>query len=72
MDHKTIRKQLRNVLVELLPTTLTELQFELLNKKIDARLDQIEENTKATMREMSQRQKDTLGYLVRNATLGKN
>lgn len=72
MEHKEVRKQLRQVLKEILPSTLTDMQFELLNKKIDARLDQIAEDTKATMREMNQRQKDTLGYVVRNATLGKN
>lgn len=72
MTHKEVRKQLRQILVEILPETLTDLQFEMLNKKIDERLNKIEEDTKAVMKEMSQRQKDTLGYVVRNATLGKN
>lgn len=71
-DTKLIRGQLRQVLKEILPETLTEAQFELLNKKIDARLEQITEDTKATMREMNQRHKDTMGFLVRQVSSPKS
>lgn len=67
-DTKLIRGQLRQVLKEILPETLIETQLELLNKKIDARLNQISEDTKATMREMNQRHRDTMGYLVRQVS----
>lgn len=68
MDIKLIRKQLKNVLEDILPSTLTEMQFELLNKKIDDRLNQITEDTNATMREMNTRHKETMGFLVRSSS----
>lgn len=71
-DTKLIRGQLRQVLKEILPETLTEAQFELLNKKIDARLEQITEDTKATMREMNARHRDTMGFLVRQVSSPKS
>lgn len=68
MTHKDLRKQLKNVLVEILPSTLTDMQFEMLNKKIDERLKKIEDDTKAIMTEMNERHRSTMGYLIRQVS----
>lgn len=68
MDVKLIRKQLKNVLEDILPSTLTDMQFALLDKKIDERLNQIAEDTKATMREMNERHRAAMGLLIRQSS----
>lgn len=68
MTHKEVRNQLRQVLKEILSETLTEEQFQSLNKKIDEKLKKIEDDTKAVMREMNQRHRDTMGFLVRSVS----
>lgn len=72
-NFKAIRKQLRNVVRELLPEVLTEeLKTSVakdLSDELRVRLTSLETDVRNTMRDMTERQKDTLGYLVRQATL---
>lgn len=64
---KLLRNQLRGIVQELLPSLMTEEQFKNLNDIINARLLKLEGDVKKTLHEMNERQKDTMGYLVRQA-----
>lgn len=70
MTPKDIRKQVRNVVQEILPSVLTQEQFKELNKHIDERLKLLEATVKKQMHEMNERHKDTMGYLVRSVSNG--
>jgi predicted house-cleaning noncanonical NTP pyrophosphatase (MazG superfamily) len=69
---KELRKQLRNVVQELLPEVLNNEQYEALKKHVDARVDKVEKFVKDTMHEINERHKDTMGYLVRQVTTVSN
>lgn len=56
LKSKDLRKQLRNVIQEILPELLTSELMKVLEQKITARLDLID-----------QRQKDITGYMVRQS-----
>lgn len=65
---KQLRAQVRNVVKELLPEVLS---FELetaLYKKLEDRLKDLEAHVKKTVHEMNERHKDTMGYIVRQAS----
>lgn len=68
---KDLRKQLRNVVKEILPEILTQEQYLELKKHIDKNIKNIEKIVKDSMHEMNNRQKDTLDYLVRNTVAEK-
>lgn len=70
-DMKDLRKQLRNVVKEILPEILTQEQYLELKKHIDKNIKNIEKIVKDSMHEMNNRQKDTLDYLVRNTVAEK-
>ncbi len=69
---KLIRKQLRNVVQELLPTLVTEEVKSEMHKKFEVeanqRLNNITETVKKTLDMIDQRSKDTQGYLVRQSS----
>lgn len=70
-DVKLVRGQLRQIAKELLPEAINEQQYQALKKHIDTRVNEIEALVKKTLHEMNERQKDTMGYLVRQASLPK-
>ncbi len=67
---KAIRGQLRQITKELLPDMLSqELKTEIYNSmkgEMLARLTMIETNVREHLTRLDERQKDTLGYLVRS------
>ena len=69
---KDLRKQLRNVVQELLPLILSaevnQNQFNQLSKVIDSRLTSLEKQVKDTLHEINERHKDTMSYLARSVT----
>lgn len=69
MDAKTLRKQLRNVVQELLPTLITnELIAELrkeVGEKLALRMDVIAQNARETLNKISDDQKAFQEYVVR-------
>lgn len=69
---KELRKSLRNVVQELLPDLMKSEMAESIRKElanqVQARLDIIVKEIKATLEQIDQRSKDVQGYLVR-ATL---
>lgn len=69
---KDLRKQLRNVVAEMLPQVLTEELVKAMQKAmlddVARRVGTIERNVKDTMTEMNNRSKDTQSYLVRSVT----
>ena len=73
---KVIRGQLRQIALELLPELLTEelrgKLFQSLQTEIGARLSKFENNVKETLTALEDRQKDTLGYLVRQVSTPAN
>lgn len=66
---KQLRGQMRQIVKEILPETLTEAQFELLNTKIDKKLKELQELVQANLKEMNDRQRDVMSYLVRQVTV---
>lgn len=66
---KDIRKQLRNVVLALLPEVLTRELEEALYKKLlsdmNARMDLIANNAKETLEKIDQRSRDVQSYVVR-------
>lgn len=65
---KQIRGQLRQIVKDILPEVINKEQHELLAKQIKDRLDLIEKDIKKTLHEINNRSKDTMGYLVRQAS----
>lgn len=70
-NSKDLRKQLRNVIQALLPELLTNEILSAIREQNHKEIKKIEEDVKKTMHEMNERQKDTLGYLVRQSTVSK-
>jgi hypothetical protein len=66
---KLIRKQIRNVCHEMLNDEIFKTIEEKVLVEIGKRMQGIEEHVKKIMQEMNDRNKDTNGYLVRQATL---
>ncbi len=66
---KVVRGQLRQIAKELLPEVINQEQYEVLKKHIDSRINEIEAFVKKTLTEMNENHKNTMGYLVRQATL---
>lgn len=65
---KELRSQLRIIVKELLPEIITSEYHAELMKLITSRLDLIDKNTKSMLEEMTNRQKDVLGLLVRQVS----
>jgi hypothetical protein len=65
---KDIRKQVRNVIQELIPELLTKEVVDAITKQMHERVTKLENDTKAQMKEMNERHKDVMGYLVRQAS----
>lgn len=66
---KEVRKQLRNVVKELLPEIMTGEQYALLEKHNAQKLAELEKYVKDLMHEMNERHKNTMGYLVRQVSI---
>ena len=64
---KDLRKQLRNIVLEVLPLMLSaevnKNQFTQLSKVIDTRLTDLEKSVKDTLREINERHRDTMAKL---------
>ena len=65
---KQIRGQVRQIVKEILPDTLTQEHYLVLKQHVDERINQIEKFVKEKLTEMNERHKDTMGYLVRQTT----
>lgn len=69
---KLLRKQLRNVVQELLPQLVTDelkaAMHQQLAIEIQKRLDNVTKNVKETLDMIDQRSKDIQGYLVRQTS----
>jgi hypothetical protein len=70
---KALRGQVRQVVKELLPEILTKEVakeiFDRLQSAQSVQLSAISTNVTAALEKLDQRSKDTLGYLVRSATM---
>jgi hypothetical protein len=71
-NFKAIRKQLRNVVQEIMPLVLgNELVQEVkksLEARIDARLEAVSKHIYETLTQIDERSKDIQTFLIRNAT----
>ncbi len=67
-EAKVIRGQVRQIVQEILGDILTEQLYKQLEHKLALRVEQIEKSVKATMHEMNENHKATMGYLVRTVT----
>ena len=69
---KDIRKQIKNVVQDLLPgilqQELSKAVFEQVVSTLKVQLAAMENDVKTSLEDMQQRQKDVLGYLVRQST----
>lgn len=65
---KELRKQLRNVVQELLPDLLNSEQHAVLKKHIDLRISELEKHVKKVLADLDERHRDTMSYLVRNVS----
>jgi hypothetical protein len=69
-NFKTIRKQLRNVVQELIPTLLQNELVAAVDKRltelVKSRLDKVAEYVETQMKEVQDRQKDIQTYVVQN------
>lgn len=69
---KDLRKQLRNVVQELLPEAMNkelhDALYKELCKTVTSYLERIQIEVREAMEKIEQRQKDTLSYLVRQVT----
>ena len=67
---RDLRKQLRNVVLDLLPEVLNSELVTAANKdvtaKLESRLDAIQKHLMTTLSQIEQRQKDTQTYVMRN------
>jgi hypothetical protein len=71
MDSRTakqLRGQMRQIIQEMLPNLLTHEVLKAIKESNDVMVKSLEKHVKETMKEMQERQKDTLGYLVRQTT----
>lgn len=64
---KELRKQLRNVVEEILPEVLKSSAVDAIMDEVGKRMKGIEDHVKQIMGEMNERNKDTNGYLIRQA-----
>lgn len=64
---KELRKQLRNVVEEILPEVLKSSTVDAIMDEVGKRMRGIEDHVKQIMGEMNERNKDTNGYLIRQA-----
>ena len=64
---KDIRKQLRNVVQEMLPGVTSQEMYVQLSKVINERLDQISKHINSTLETIDQRSKDVQTYVIRQS-----
>lgn len=67
-EAKVIKGQLRQIVKEILPELIAkELESELY-KGLTRRIKDLEDHVKKTVHDMNERHKDTMGYIVRQAS----
>ena len=71
MKVKELRKSLRNVVQELLPNLLLQELEKALYKSLEAKIKLMDEHVRQELNSMTERQKDTLSYLVRQVSTTK-
>lgn len=64
---KDIRKQVRNVVQEVLPGVMTQEMYVKLLTSMNERMDALEAQVKAKMQEIEERSKDVQSYLIRSS-----
>lgn len=68
MKTKLVRGQLRQLVLEILPEVLSQEMIKSLTKANEDKIRELEKHVKATLKEISENHKDTMGYLVRQVT----
>lgn len=71
MKVKELRAQLRNIVQEILPSLLTKELENALYKNLEAKFKLTDEHVRKELSAMTERQKDTLSYLVRQVSSPK-
>lgn len=69
-NFKEIRKQLRNVVREILPEVLGTEAVSVINKRIDTRLDGISGHMSKTLQDIDQRSRDVQAFVIRHIGTG--
>lgn len=65
---KQVRGQVRQIVKEVLPEVMKQEVGEVLRKEMSAAIKQLEEHVKKQLHEINERHKDTMGYIVRQAS----
>lgn len=65
---KDLRKQVRNVVLEILPGVLTKEVVDAIVKSVNSRLDKIEKDNKDSIAKINERHKDVMSFLVRQVS----
>lgn len=68
---KLMRSQLRTAIQEILPEILTQEVVKGILKNNEVIMNAIKDNVTKQLKQMEERQKDTLNYLIRNSTVNK-
>ena len=75
-EAKLLRKQLHNIVKELMPALLTEelksVMYAELTRQLNTRVDTIAKTVKETLDKIDERSKDVLGYAVRQSAISPN
>ncbi len=71
MKVKELRKSLRNVVQELLPNLILQELEKALYKNLEYKIKLMDEHVRQELHAMTERQKDTLSYLVRQVSSTK-
>lgn len=71
MKVKELRSQLRNVVQELLPNMILQEIEKALYKSLEQKIKLMDEHVRKELNAMTERQKDTLGYLARQVSSPK-
>lgn len=64
-NFKEIRKQLRNVVREILPEVMASEAVSMIDRKVDSRLEGIQIQVRNTLQEIDQRSKDVQSFVIR-------
>jgi hypothetical protein len=68
-DIKALRGQIRIAVKEMLPEIITEELYKLVEHKVALRVEGIERFVKEKMTEMTESHKNTMSFLIREASL---
>lgn len=65
---KQMRGQMRQIVKEILPETLSDAHFAELKALIHAEMKKVNETVQQNLKDLNERHKDTMSYLVRQVT----